>query len=444
MPKRSQKNITLSAAEAAPPGGVLWDKEVPGFGLRVTKGGSRTWIIKYRTADGGQRWHRIASFPSTTAEEARKKARALRASVDNGDDPSAQREANKRAAVKARAAAVDKLADEYAEVLPTRPSVRKSGRISAVHAANEVANVRAAIDRLDLEGVPVAKVEPSHLLRLLSLEAERPATARARFGAFSRFLEWCRDTGHLTINPAAAVPKARRPKPPPPRQRVVSLPELARLWIAAETLSPPLGELARALMVLPVRRGEAARMAWQDVDLTRGIWTLPGAITKNGDPHRLALPPLVLKPLRARHRDQGEPARGFVFASSRTAGEISGWSKIKTELATAAGFSAWTWHDFRRSFASIMAERGIAEPVADAMLNHRQSATRGGVMGVYQQSKRWPEQEAAMRAWGSALAEAIQAQQKAARRPGAKPRTPLPAGASKPESRPRRRAGAAA
>ena len=38
----------------------------------------------------------------------------------------------------------------------------------------------------------------------------------------------------------------------------------------------------------------------------------------------------------------------------------------------------------------------MPETVVDAVLNHRQAATRGGVLGVYQRAQRWPEQVAAM------------------------------------------------
>ncbi len=62
--------------------------------------------------------------------------------------------------------------------------------------------------------------------------------------------------------------------------------------------------------------------------------------------------------------------------------------------------TGWTWHDFRRSFATALGEAGIPEAVADAVLNHRQSATRGGVLGVYQRASRWPEQVKAMEHWG--------------------------------------------
>ena len=57
----------------------------------------------------------------------------------------------------------------------------------------------------------------------------------------------------------------------------------------------------------------------------------------------------------------------------------------------------------------------MAEPVVDAVLNHRQAATRGGVLGVYQRAQRWPEQVKAMEAWGAILAAAIEGREPEAR-----------------------------
>lgn len=61
----------------------------------------------------------------------------------------------------------------------------------------------------------------------------------------------------------------------------------------------------------------------------------------------------------------------------------------------------------RRSFATALGEAGIPEVIADAMLNHRQSASRGGVLGVYQRASRWPDQPKAMELWGRILMAAI-------------------------------------
>jgi integrase len=67
----------------------------------------------------------------------------------------------------------------------------------------------------------------------------------------------------------------------------------------------------------------------------------------------------------------------------------------------------WRFHDFRRSFATTLGESGVSETVADAILNHRQSATRSGVLGTYQRAQRWPEQVEAMKVWNNALERAI-------------------------------------
>jgi integrase len=64
----------------------------------------------------------------------------------------------------------------------------------------------------------------------------------------------------------------------------------------------------------------------------------------------------------------------------------------------------WRLHDHRRSFVTALAEAGVHEAVLDAILNHRQSATRAGVLGVYQRAQRWPEQVEAMKKWADLLA----------------------------------------
>jgi integrase len=138
-------------------------------------------------------------------------------------------------------------------------------------------------------------------------------------------------------------------------------------------------------------------------------------MTKNRDPHRLHLHPLALEVLRA--RQVATKGRGLVFPAPVSGGAIDTFSDIKAALAKATGaqdgdeeaaeLTGWTWHDFRRSFATALGEASIPEAVADAILNHRQAATRGGVLGVYQRASRWPEQRRSMDFWGKMLADAI-------------------------------------
>lgn len=126
----------------------------------------------------------------------------------------------------------------------------------------------------------------------------------------------------------------------------------------------------------------------------------------------VAMDPLALDVLRERHKATG--GTGLVFPAPKSGHAVDTFSSLKLALteATAAdsgdAVSGWTWHDFRRSFATALGEAGVPEAVADAVLNHRQAATRGGVLGVYQRASRWPEQVKAMEHWGRLLAAAIE------------------------------------
>lgn len=411
--RRSRERLNNRTAEALA-SGFAWDVEIPGFFLRVLPSGRKAWGLKYWSRDQRQGWLTIGTFPALSADEARRLARQARATVEKGGDPSQERRASRTAAADAEKRQVWRLAEHYLADLPKRASLRGGGLVSPRYVSNETRQLRLALAETGSNTKSVDELGADDLARLLRRHAARPATARARFGAVSRFLEWCRDNRLIAANPAEAIGRRQRPKPPPPRRRVVPLADLAALWHAAPVLTPTYADLARVLIVLPVRRGEAARMAWQDLDLTKGEWKLPGAITKNGDPHRLALPPLALDILKRRHKAARRPASGLVFPPRRGA-VVDAWSRMRLQLAEASGITTWTWHDFRRSFASLMAERGVAEPVADAVLNHRQAATRGGVLAAYQHARRWPEQKNAMLAWGQALAEAISAAAKTTR-----------------------------
>ena len=57
------------------------------------------------------------------------------------------------------------------------------------------------------------------------------------------------------------------------------------------------------------------------------------------------------------------------------------WGKLLTHLQAASAVTSWVWHDFRRTVVTHLAEAGVAESVADALLNHRQSANARWCVG---------------------------------------------------------------
>lgn len=393
---------------------VLRDKECRGLALVVNPTGM-TWTYSYRPRGTDPITNRrpanrsvTLGNPSTLSPaEARTEANRMKGNAASGADPAAERKAKAKEAQRQRAQTVGRLLDAYAKALPRRPKLRGTGLPSPAHVAEELAQVRAAVAAMQAADTPVAELSGASVRAMLADCADKPATARMRFGALSRFFDWCQEEEHVAVNPCGMVARARRPKAVAARAHFLSLAELARLWQAADKLDGVYRDLACFLIAVPCRRGEAANMEWQHVDLPGAVWTMPGALTKNGDAHRVHLPDLALAILRPRFAEAGKPSSGLVFPAPRSGNAIDTFSDIKARLDAEAGLTGWRWHDFRRSFATNMGEAGVADPVADAVLNHRQSATRGGVLGVYQRSKRWPDQVAAMKAWCAALGAAI-------------------------------------
>jgi hypothetical protein len=73
---------------------VIYDPQLPGFGVRVTAAGVRSFVLNYRVrGNGRERRYTIGRFPNWRTSAARKRARELRCLIDMGGDPLAEIEA---------------------------------------------------------------------------------------------------------------------------------------------------------------------------------------------------------------------------------------------------------------------------------------------------------------------------------------------------------------
>src|SRR4051812_12404762 len=90
MGERVKLTEVAVAALPLPSGGDAfhWDAEVPGFGLRVSAKGKRTWIAQWRFGSQ-QRRFKVGQWPELRADKARKQARDILAAARNGQDPQA-------------------------------------------------------------------------------------------------------------------------------------------------------------------------------------------------------------------------------------------------------------------------------------------------------------------------------------------------------------------
>lgn len=353
----------------------------------------------------------IGTPASHSPEAARQEAGRLKASASQGVDLAAQRRAAIEAAAAKRATTAGRLFELYEKALPTRPALRGTGKPKPAHVKQELRHVRLALAEMRMADRPIADIDVQHVRNLLHKHAEAPATAKHRHGSLSRFFDWATEMKHLTVNPCAALPKSKKPRAAPPRERFLPVQDVAKLWKAAEGaegLEPVHVDLLRFLMAVPARRIEAATMEWQHVKLDDAVWEQPAKLTKNGTAHTLPLNNLAMEILLRRWTEAGKPAEGLVFPSPRLGRVVSTWSDMVRALRAASGLTSWSLHDLRRSVVTALAENGVAEAVADGLLNHRQSGTRSGVLGVYQKAQHVTGRRKAMELWSDLLAAALE------------------------------------
>ena len=139
--------------------------------------------------------------------------------------------------------------------------MRGGGLPSSRYVAEELAQLRLAMASMSMADKPVVDIGIAEVRRLIMAD-----NARARFSALSRFLDWCQDAGHISINPCALIPRARRPKAYTARAHYLKPTELGQLWRAAERLREPVWrDLARFLIAIPadaVRLPNSTGLMW--------------------------------------------------------------------------------------------------------------------------------------------------------------------------------------
>jgi len=144
-------------------------------------------------------------------------------------------------------------------------------------------------------------------------------------------------------------------------------------------------------------------MRWDELDLERGLWSLPGDRTKNHHPHAIPLPPTAVALIQSSPRRRGAD---LAFEGARRT-VPSGFGKVKERLDVAMQeaakkarrrFQPWVLHDIRRTVATGFQRLGVRLEVTEAVLNHI-SGSRSGIVGVYQRHGWEREKAEALKAW---------------------------------------------
>ena len=377
--KQGLTDLVVKNAKAPERGQVdIWDDRIPGFGVRVTSQGTKTFVVMFRH-DGRKKRMTLGRYPVVSLSDARKLAHDALNKVVHGTNPDEERRVRKRDAF---ATVVDEFVKNYCA---------RHNRASTTHETERILRSRfiAVWGQRDVREITKADV-----LRELdrAVNAGAPSAANHALAVIRKFFNWCIERGIVDDNPCARI---SRPAPETARERTLTGDELAAVWRAADTAGQPFNFIVKLLMLTAQRRGEVAGMRWKEIDFAVETWTIPAERNKSNRTLVLPLSPMVIELIRSIPKtsdDRVFPARGNDSASP------SGFSKGKRRLDAASKVTDWTLHDLRRTAATEMARLGVAPHVVERILNHT-TGVLGGVAGIYNRFEYLPEMRAGLEMW---------------------------------------------
>jgi len=341
---------------------VLWDDEIPGFGLRVTPDGVKSFVLKYRAA-GRQRFITLGRYgTSLTLDKARKKARSKLGSVVDGSDPLKERQEKKRKTESA--VSVRRFCEIYLErhAKPHKKTWEEDERRIEKHI------------KPDLGGLRLEDVTRDRVAQLYQrIGSKHPYEANRVLALVSVMFNLAEDWGYLpegTPNPAKLRKRNRFSEKR--RDRPVTSEELPRL-LEAIRKEPDIYVRSALLLYLltGLRKREVLWAKWEDLDKARGTLRLPD--TKAGQPRHVALSEAAQEIFRNIPRQVGNP---YIFPSPVKPREPrfdvrKRWLRVRRE----AGCEGLTIHDLRHSVATWVSETGHAVQVIQAALGHQNIST---------------------------------------------------------------------
>jgi len=320
-----------------------FDDALPGFGLRVSYNGRKSWIVLYR-CNGVKGRLTLGRLDLLPLAEAREKARDALKAAGRGEDPALAKDRDREAPTFKLLA--DRYIEEYAK--PNKRTWKKDRRL------------------LDNNLIPALGRKKAHLITRADLRAElnkvknRPAPVEANrtFEVARKLFNWAVEQEILAENPAFRLPK---PADETPRERTLTADELQTLWLALDDASPIVRSVFRLMLLSAQRRNEVSRMRWADLDRREGWWNIPAELTKTKRPYRVPLTPAMLAIIEEMETLSLDPEWVFPSAGGGAPVPETNVTRPFRKLIRNAGIAHFMPHDLLHTLTSHMTAMGISQ-----------------------------------------------------------------------------------
>lgn len=340
---------------------TLYDGD--GLQLRVTTGGSKSWIFSYTRPQQNKRNNlKLGNYPALSLSTARKTAAAYRQLLIENIDPQRWLEQQNMQVSAEVLNTFQTVCEKWFEV--------KFSAISGRHAFN----IRRAFEQhvFDTAGtLPLTDITAQQMIEVL-----RPLEKAGKLETLSRLCQrinelmtWSVNTGLLEFNRLSGI-KAAFVAPQNDNMKTLAPHELPELMHRLSTASIQLSTrcLIEWQLHTMVRPGEAVKARWQDIDFDKSLWTIPAEFMKKRRPHLVPLTRQSLALLKIMQPISGN--KEYVFPSVRHKG-----GHINRETANMAlkrmGFeNRLVAHGMRSLASTILNEEGFYGDLVESALAH--------------------------------------------------------------------------
>ena len=344
------------------------DADLKGFALRITASGVRSYIVEKRIDDRVRRIT-LGRHGELTPVQARKKAQAILGQIAMGIDPVAERRRQLKQAT-------------------TLKACFKDFRRARKHLSEKTLYDYDRVLRVALKDwlrKPINRITPSMVQsRFRKITDERGEdyanlTMRSLRSILNFALASYDDgTGEpiLPSNPVLVLTRTKAWHKSQRRQTVIKIHELAPWSKAIESLRNPddplsfgdtMADFQLLLIFTGLRRGEAARLRWSDVDLEDRTFHLRK--TKNGESITLPMSEFVWSLFSRRNKTV---VSSYVFPGRDGRGTIVEPKKQVALVIERSGID-FTLHDLRRTFITVAESLDIPPYAIKRLVNHKMS-----------------------------------------------------------------------
>ncbi|GAA0779991.1 site-specific integrase [Roseibium denhamense] len=336
--------------------------------------GKAKWVFRFVSPENGKRRDMgLGSYPAVPLKEARDKGIQARRLLENGKDPLNERQRLLETEQRKM------LLPTFAEAAGKVHEDLKAGFRNEKH-SNQWINTLEQYVFPSIGSIQVSNLSPADFAGALKpIWLEKPETASRVKQRCDAVMNWCAAHGYIMASPVGVVSQLL-PKQPGKRERVANQPAVPWRDVPAfvqnvlrQGLQTRSKLMLEILILTAARSGEVRLMEWPELDLEKGIWTLPAQRMKAKVAHRVPLSPCLIE-LFENLLEEVEPDMTKLVFPSRNNTPVSDMTLTKClrdhKVASDTPDRVATAHGFRSSFRDWASENGYPKDLAERALAH--------------------------------------------------------------------------